>query len=341
MQKFFLFFLLLIALSCSALQTMPFKKKKSKTHSVSKIDTPNVYHEPMILKKKKKIDISEEICPWNDYRETELTGDLEWINAISKCANPDSLQKIKDRMELEKDSKAWEPILNRIISLKFQNKYQFFEAGEDGSTHRIINPENYPFGNKRVIFYNGIRTFFYEAKEIAENISKRLKHPVDLIHFQTGGFHEDIEKIRDEHVGKKQRSSKLFEIVCRRAISEGADHIYVFGHSGARAGIYNTVKTLPFDWRNKFTLIMFGGAGVLPKTLASRVVNYRSENDHIALYVTSKYFPFDALKGKAEVIILQNKRFINKFLDHAMANPTYQEALKKELREIAPLFNNY
>ena len=288
-----------------------------------------------LISERKKDAQPHHLDALNDYPEEDYNEEDAWMYKAREFANSDTFEQIKERIRMLKDPLENSRIQKHMKDFSYEDQTQFLEAGFDGSRHRRVNPEGHALGKKRVIFYNGIATTYQEAKEISDEMSKRLAYPVDLIHFQTNGRPTDIHKIRQEHFGTRQRSSLLFEKVCRRFFQEGAEHVYVFGHSGARAGIYNTIKAFPKEWKDKMSVVMFGGAGVLPKDLAHRVVNYCSENDTICQAVTMKYFAQDLLTGAAEVTILENKRFINKFLDHAMTNPTYQEALKKELRKLS------
>ena len=120
--------------------------------------------------------------------------------------------------------------------------------------------------------------------------------------------------------------------------------------------MYNTVKDLTPEQKQKLIILSYGPARAIPEDFGFRVRNYCSENDYLSRVISSSAFKigcqiFSAIGGESkqafvrirEELSLKGRTHINSlpcekggsiWLDHEFMSPTYQKRMIRDFEDL-------
>lgn len=227
------------------------------------------------------------------------------------------------------------------LSLSLGQKLQTFGAQFMG----LEDPENYEMDQVfeinshlredklAILFVNGISTEKPVVEHLCYDLSTRFNQKVRCVHLATQGSGRDLLNSAKEYLGIKTHGAILLEDLLRSLLADKEKKLIIFSHSRGALTTDLALKNFTEEQKERIEVFSFGGACLIPRKSAKRVVNFISKGDPIPFLIDFKSYVFGEKYFDVEIVRLDIEKGGLKYFDHAILGATYRKCLDNLVKE--------
>lgn len=227
------------------------------------------------------------------------------------------------------------------LSLSHGYKLQCFGARYMGLEQPEIYEQDHVFeinsllGEKETsfIFVNGISTEKPIMEHLCFDLSTMLNQKVRCVHLATQGTGRDLLNSVKEYLGIKTPGVLILEDLLQTLLEDQERNVVIFSHSRGALATDLALKNLSPEQKKRIEIYSFGGAILIPRKTAKRVINFVSRGDPIPFLVDFKSYVFGEKYFDVDLVRLDIEEGGIPYFDHAILGSTYKTCLDNLVKE--------
>ncbi len=227
------------------------------------------------------------------------------------------------------------------LSLAHGYKLQCFGARFMGLEQPEIYDQDHVFeinsllGEKDTsfLFVNGMSTEKPIMEHLCYDLSTMLNQKVRCVHLATQGSGRDLLNSMKEYLGIKTPGVLILENLLQTLLEDPSRKVVIFSHSRGALATDLALKNLSAEQKKRIEIFSFGGAILIPRKTAKRVINFVSRGDPIPFLVDFKSYMFGEKYFDVDLVMLDIEEGGLPYFDHSILGSTYKTCLDNLVKE--------
>ncbi|NDD99064.1 RHS repeat-associated core domain-containing protein [bacterium] len=183
------------------------------------------------------------------------------------------------------------------------------------------------------LFVNGISTEKPIMEHLCYDLSTMLNQKVRCVHLATQGSGRDLLNSIKEYMGIKTPGVLILEDLLQTLLEDPSRNVVIFSHSRGALATDLALKNLSLEQKKRIEIYSFGGAILIPRKTAKRVINFVSRGDPIPFLVDFKSYMFGEKYFDVDIVRLDIEEGGLPYFDHAILGSTYKTCLDNLVKE--------